>query len=87
MPINLTSTLEGNLIIKIIKVKPGLQISCEARKHVVANMLLSFPCMSWLHIVISDRSVHISQEIFGNDLLTALKPSLGHDCKHVLRLL
>ena len=53
MPIKLTSTLEGDLIVE----------------HMVANMLLS------LHIVVSDSSVHISQEIFANDILTALKPS------------
>ena len=28
-----------------------------------------------LHIVVSDCSVHISQEIFANDILTALNPS------------
>ena len=31
--------------------------------------------------------IHISQEIFANDILTALKPSLEHNRKHVLRLL
>ena len=31
--------------------------------------------------------IHISQEIFTNDMITALKPSLEHDRKHVLRLL
>ena len=38
MPIKLTSTLEGDLIVEIIKVKPGLYISCKDRKHMVANM-------------------------------------------------
>ena len=32
-------------------------------------------------------SIHILQEIFAIDVLRALKPSLKHDCKHVLRLL
>ena len=32
-------------------------------------------------------SVYISQEMLANDILTALKPSLEHDRKHVLRLL
>ena len=31
--------------------------------------------------------IHISQEMFAIDMLTALKPSLRHDRKHVLRLL
>ena len=31
--------------------------------------------------------IHISQEIFAIDTWTALKPSLKHDRKHVLRLL
>ena len=37
MPIKLTSTLEGDLIVEIIKVKPGLYISRKDRKHMVAN--------------------------------------------------
>ena len=46
MPIKLTSTLEGDLIIKITKVKPGLHISPKDRKHMVAKTrLLSFPGM------------------------------------------
>ena len=49
---------------------------------------LSFPrvCLG-LHIVVMIAGIHISQEIFAIDMLTALKPSLEHDCKHVLRLL
>ena len=31
--------------------------------------------------------IHISQEIFANNILTTLKPSLEHDFTHVLRLL
>ena len=38
MPIKLISTLDGDLIVEIIKVKPGLYISCKDRKHMVANM-------------------------------------------------
>ena len=83
MPIKLTNTLQGDLIIKIIKVKPGLHVSCQDRKHIFKAFKV---CLS-LHIVVSDCSVHISQEIFTNDILTALKPSLEHDSKHVLRLL
>ena len=76
MPIKLTSTLEGDLIVEIINVKPGLYISRKDRKHMVANIVLSFPSMSpGLHIVVIDCSVHISQEIFANYILTALNPS------------
>ena len=31
--------------------------------------------------------IHISQEIFAIDMLRALKPSLEHDRKYVLRIL
>ena len=47
MPIKLTGTLEGDLVVEIIKVKPGLYISRKDRKHMVANMFLSFSGMSW----------------------------------------
>ena len=45
--------------------------------------------MPWFgfHIIVMIAGIHISQEIFAIDMLTALKPSLEHDCKHVLRLL
>ena len=66
MPIKLTSTLEGDLIVEIIKVKPGLYISRKDRKHVVANMF--FKLFRSSHSC--DCSVH---EIFANDILTALK--------------
>ena len=68
-------TLEGDLIVEIMKVKPGLYVSRKDRKHMVANMFfLSFPGMFWSSHSY-DCSVHISQEIFANDILTALKPS------------
>ena len=35
---NLNGPLEGDLIVEIIKVKPGLYISQKDRKHMVANM-------------------------------------------------
>ena len=38
MPIKLTGTLECDLVVEIIKVKPGLYISRKDRKHMVANM-------------------------------------------------
>ena len=53
VPIKLTSTLEGDLIIKITKVKPGLHISHKAwspykdRKHIVANTFFELPGMPW----------------------------------------
>ena len=42
MPIKLASTLEGDLIVEIIKVKPGLYVSRKDRKHMVANMFFKF---------------------------------------------
>ena len=36
--LELTDTLEGDLIVEIIKVKPGLYISRKDRKHMVATM-------------------------------------------------
>ena len=43
--------------------------------------------MSWSSHSCNDAGSHISQEIFAIDMLTALKPSLEHDRKHVVRLL
>ena len=40
MPIKLTSTLEDDLVVKIIKVKPGLYINRKDRKHMAANMFV-----------------------------------------------
>ena len=40
-----------------------------------------------LHIVVMIAGIHISQEIFAIDMLTALKPSLEHDRKHAVQLL
>ena len=72
MPIKLTSTLEGDLIVEIIKVKPGLYISRKDRNIWLQTCVLSFPGMSpGLHTVVSDCSVHISQEIFANDVCSA----------------
>ena len=47
MLIKLTITLEGDLIVEIIKVKPGLYISRKDRKHKVANMFFKLLGMSW----------------------------------------
>ena len=85
MSIKLTGTLEGDLIVKITKVKPGLHISRKDRKHMVANTFLSFPGMPWSSH--SCKYSYFSKEIFANDILATLKPSLEHDCKHVLQLL
>ena len=40
-----------------------------------------------LHIIVMIAGIHISQEIFAIDLLTALKLSLEHDRKHIAQLL
>ena len=51
MPIKLTSTLEGHLIVEIIKVKPGLYISRKDRKHIVVNMFFkAFQVCLGLHL-------------------------------------
>ena len=54
-----------------------------------ANTFLSFSGMPWSsHVVmITSNSIHISQEIFAIDVLTALKSSLEQGRKHVLGLL
>ena len=38
-------------------------------------------------MVVMIAGIHISQELFAIDMLKALKSSLEHDRKHVLRLL
>ena len=43
--------------------------------------------MLGLRIVVMITCFYISQEMLANGMLTALKPSLEHDRKHVLRLL
>ena len=39
------------------------------------------------HLSVHIAGIHILQEMFANDMLTALKPSLQHELKQVLRLL
>ena len=51
-------------------VKPGLHRSRKDRKHIVADTFLSFSCVPWSSII---AGIHISQEIFETDVLTALK--------------
>ena len=72
----------------MLVIKPGLHISRKDLKHLFANMFLSY-IQTWirLHIVAMITSIDISQEIFATDILEALKPSLKHHRKHVLRLL
>ena len=72
--------------------KPGLHVSCKNGKHTVANMFLklfTYAFVFGLHIVvmITCNSIHISQEMFAIDVLTALKSSLEQRRKHVLGLL
>ena len=43
--------------------------------------------MTWSHTVVMIPSSNLSQEIFAIYSLRALKPSLKHSRKHVLRLL
>ena len=50
--------------------KPGLQISRKYRKHMSAFQV----CLGLLMVVMI-AGIHISQELFGIDMLTALKSS------------
>ena len=43
--------------------------------------------MPWSSHSCNIAGIHISQEVFATNMLKALKPSLQHDHKHVLRLL
>ena len=52
-----------------------------------AHVFCAFHVCLGLHIVVMITGIHISQEIFAIDMLTALKPSLEHDRKHIVRLL
>ena len=51
-------------------------MSRKDRKHMVANRLFQlFQVCHGLHIVVNMiAGIHISQETFANDILTALKP-------------
>ena len=51
-----------------------------------ANTFVKLSVYALVFIVVMIAGIHISQEIFAIDMLTALKPSLEHDRKHVLRL-
>ena len=63
----------------------GLLINRENRKHMVASTF--FSRMPWLHIIVMIAGIHISQEIFAIDVLTAIKPLWSIRQKHVVRLL
>ena len=67
--------------------QPGLNISrknCKHIPHAAEHIFLSFPRIPWSSVI---TGTHISQDVFATNMLTALKPSLKHDRKHVLRLL
>ena len=55
-----------------------MYVSCKDGKHMVANTIV---------VMITCNSIHISQEIFAIDVLTALNSSLEQRLKHVLGLL
>ena len=66
--------------------KPGLHISRKDRKHRLENMFFkrsSYGLVSMWVVMIT--SIDVSQEIFAMDMLKALKSSLKHRRKHVLR--
>ena len=57
-----------------------------SQAHVCKHIFKAFHVSLGLHIVVMIAGIHVSQEIFAIDMLTALKPSLENDCKHALRL-
>ena len=63
--------------------KPGLHISSKDGRHLLKSTSLLFRYVG-LYIVVMMAGIHTSQEVFVSDMLTALKPSLEHDCEHVL---
>ena len=69
-------------------VKAWSPCKCMGRKDIPAtHVLLVFHVYLGLHRVVMIACIHISQEIFAIVMLTALKPSLEHDRKHVLQWL
>ena len=60
--------------------KPGLHISRKDRKHMPANTFLKLSSYTLVFsLVVMIIGIHISQELFAIDMLTALKSSLEHD--------
>ena len=68
---------------------PGLHRSLKDRKHMFANRFLNFHLCLSLHIFVMIAGIHISQEIFAIDMLTALKSSLimtrSQECFAIVR--
>ena len=63
--------------------KPGLHISRKDRKH--RHVFQAVQLWLGLHVVVTIVNIDLSQEIFAIDMLRALKSSLKHRRKHVLR--
>ena len=57
-----------------------------SQKLVCKQVFKAFRVCLGLHMVVMIAVIHISQEMFASDMLTALKPSLEHDRKRVLQL-
>ena len=73
-------------VVTTIDSKNGLHMSRKGRKQVFANMFFNCPDMAWSPYRCNDH-IDLSQEIFAIDMLTALKSSLEHRRKHLMRLL
>ena len=58
-----------------------------SQAHACEHVYKAFHVCLGLHIVVMIAGIHTSQEIFAINILTALKPSLEHDGKHVVQLL
>ena len=61
-----------------------METRLKDRKQVLANMFLSLPDMAWNVMMMS---IVLSQEILAIDVFRALKSSLKHRRKHILRSL
>ena len=67
------------------RLKPGLHISRKDCKHRLEHVFQAVQLWLGLYVVVMITSIDVPQEIFAMDMLKALKSSLKHIRKHVLR--
>ena len=70
----------------ITTLKPGLCISRKGSQAHVCDHIFELSRLH-RHVIVMVASIDCSQEIFAVDIITALKSSLKHSRKHVLRSL
>ena len=76
------------MLVNLTPAKACLHTSRKDHSHMVANTFFKLSKVRLgLHTVVMIAGIHILQEIFANNIVTTLKPSLEHDRKYVLRLL